>query len=90
MGDVDAPRRRCRGEAGEPMRHPSWAVPESPGVETGIFTPYGFSSNWSWATFDLDADGRSDLVWTADPAAVDVKSVWRSDAPYWKVSRGLP
>jgi hypothetical protein len=59
----------------------TWSVP-SEGGEYGFYQVAGSH----WATLDIDADGRLDLVHTSDG-----NPVWGGDAnAHWKVYRGEP
>ena len=61
-----------------------WAMPES-GLEDGFFyTQWSDGKRW-FSTRDINADGRPDLIQTAD-SAEDGGQIWRDDqGPYWKV-----
>ena len=61
----------------------NWPVPQN-GAYEGVFATDTFGSRY-WATIDMDADGKPDLVQTADPTKG--QQVWdASGSPYWKVS----
>ena len=61
-----------------------WAMPES-GLEDGFFyTQWSDGKRW-FSTRDINADGRPDLIQTAD-SAEDGGQIWRDDqGPYGKV-----
>jgi hypothetical protein len=60
----------------------NWTVP-SLGAPTG----YWLTGTSFWSTFDIDGDGRSDLVTTGDHSkSASMPPVWGGDgAAYWKV-----
>ena len=61
----------------------NWPVPQN-GAYEGIFATETFGSRYR-TTIDMDADGKPDLVQTADPTKG--QQVWdASGSPYWKVS----
>ena len=64
-----------------------WTVPDS-GLNDGFFTlTWARGQRW-FTVMDLDGDGRSDLVQTADPAR-DGGHVWSDQTgAYWKVWLG--
>lgn len=61
-----------------------WPIPVGP--DGGFFNTNGFASNWSWSLVDMDGDKRPDLVWTADPSQISVKSPFSVNGNhFWKV-----
>jgi len=62
-----------------------WSVPQN-GFIDGFYVTTMSSGVRQWSLVDLDADGRLDLVQTADTAT---GAVWdASGSPYWKLFRG--
>ena len=70
-----------------------WSVPETD--DAMILDNGFFAASWGggasyWTTFDINGDGRPDLVWTAEPIfegnSYDGR-VWgnATGAPYWRV-----
>lgn len=56
----------------------NWSVPDHPFVSSG----YGQWSHQSWAVFDIDGDGKTDLISHADSS----DDVWGlNSTPHWKV-----
>ena len=78
-GGVDAgqPRKVCSGFTSATA---SWSVPDASFYEVNAL--YG-----EWRTFDLDGDGRQDLVRAADPSLSNSAYVSGSQA-YWQFFRG--
>lgn len=66
----------------------NWQAPSS-GLYDGFFaTAAGVASRF-WGTFDINGDGRPDLVQTTDSNAT--AQVWDvNGTPYWKVFLGMP
>lgn len=61
----------------------NWPVPQN-GAYEGLFATDTTGARF-WSTVDLDADGKPDLIQTADPTKG--QQVWdASGSPYWKVS----
>jgi hypothetical protein len=61
----------------------NWPVPQN-GAYEGLFATNTAGARF-WSTVDLDADGKPDLIQTADPTKG--QQVWdASGSPYWKVS----
>ncbi len=63
-----------------------WAVPAN-GLSDGFFAAYYGNDTRYWSLFDLDGDGRPELVQTGDSARSG-GFVWKdAQGPYWKVWR---
>jgi hypothetical protein len=61
-----------------------WTVPDSD-TSAGFHLPSITSAEWSWRTVDINGDGATDLVQSADPSVIG-GYVWdASGNPYWKV-----
>jgi hypothetical protein len=66
----------------------TWAVPRAD-IAEGFWTTSWLVNSEAWSTFDIDGDGRPDLVQTADPSGA--RSVWGGDtAASWRVFRAIP
>jgi hypothetical protein len=65
------------------MASTMWAVPTS-GTPNGFHDGYNDDPNESWDTFDIDGDGKPDLVQAGDPAQSS-KVFGATTAPYWLV-----
>jgi hypothetical protein len=71
-----------------------WPVPAS-GTSAGfdVVAEGGITANnvpAFWTTFDIDGDGKPDLVQTADTGSTTVRVWGNSAAPFWKVYRATP
>ena len=65
-----------------------WSVPSS-GLDDGFFATYWGHENRWFSIRDMNADGRLDLIQTANPSE-NGGQVWRdSNGAYWKVWFGL-
>jgi hypothetical protein len=60
----------------------SWLVPEA-GWTEGFHSANNAASYYHWSTFDIDGDGKLELVHTADPASQQV--LGGSANPHWRV-----
>ena len=60
----------------------AWAVPEA-GWSEGFHSAANGASYYHWSTFDIDGDGKLELVHTADPASQQV--LGGSANPHWRV-----
>jgi hypothetical protein len=68
------------GFGGSPM---SWAVPTHPQSTTGFQSPSDtYAANTVWSTFDINGDGKPDLVHSMDQST---QTVWTPADPHWKV-----
>jgi hypothetical protein len=86
--DLEGPHWRVfRGtRAGFATTAERWAVPES-GLPDGFFAAYYASDARQWALVDLDADGRPELVQTADSARAGGQVWTDARGAHWKVWR---
>ena len=62
----------------------SWSVPSS-GLPDGFGVPKLTGTMRAWDTFDLDGDGKPDLIHTENPATGQVWVTASTGAAYWKV-----
>ena len=67
--------------------HERWSVPDS-GLSDGFFSTTWSQNNRHFRTMDLDADGRPDLVQTADPNETSPQVHADDRGAYWRVWRG--
>lgn len=65
-----------------------WTLPEM-GLEAGFTHPAMNQGTKQWSTFDIDGDGKPDLVQTADPKTGKVWGAGTSN-PHWRVYKRLP
>jgi hypothetical protein len=84
-GNLDLGSRRDQGMPPEAFRFADlyrWSVPGN-GLSFGVFTTSVADGRY-WDTFDINGDGKPDLVITAD--TTKGSQVWdAAGAPYWKV-----
>jgi hypothetical protein len=67
----------------------TFSVPDS-GTAAGFYSPFGAGGAENWALFDLDGDGRLDLVQTGDPAQMNTVFSSGGGNFEWHVWRGAP